>query len=125
MGILLPMVVTLAHALLTEDGPIDLGANAIFLSSIGGVLAGAVFGDHCSPLSDTTVLSSQSSGCDHIAHVWTQMPYAMVTATVSVAAGTIPLGYGVSVWMLLPLQAALLVAAVFILGRKACEDESL
>jgi Na+/H+ antiporter NhaC len=121
MGILLPMVVTLAHALLTRDGPVDLGASPIFLSSIGGVLAGAVFGDHCSPLSDTTVLSSQSSGCDHIAHVWTQMPYAMTTAVVSVVAGTLPLGFGVSVWILLPVQVMLLVGILFLLGRKVDE----
>jgi Na+/H+ antiporter NhaC len=123
MGILLPMVVTLAHALLTEESSLDMSSNAIFLSSIGGVLAGAVFGDHCSPLSDTTVLSSQSSGCDHIAHVWTQMPYAMAAATASVVAGTLPLGWGVSVWALLPLQAVLLIGTVFVLGRKVREDE--
>ena len=76
MGILVPMVVTLAHALLTRDGPVELGESHIFSVAWAGVLAGAVFGDHCSPLSDTTVLSSQASGCDHIAHVWTQMPYA-------------------------------------------------
>ena len=123
MGILMPMVVTLAHALLTEGGPIELNGNAIFLSSVGGVLAGAVFGDHCSPLSDTTVLSSQSSGCDHIAHVWTQMPYAVATATVAVLVGTLPLGWGVSVWILLPLQAACLLGVVLILGRRVCKKD--
>ena len=122
MGILLPMVVTLAHALLTKDAAVDLGTHPIFLSSIGGVLAGAVFGDHCSPISDTTVLSSQSSGCDHIAHVWTQMPYAMATALVSIAAGTLPLGFGVSVWMLLPVQAVLLVIVLLVLGRKVDQE---
>ena len=76
MGILMPMVVTLAHALLTRDGQTVSASNPIMLGSIGGVLAGAVFGDHCSPISDTTVLSSHASGCDHIAHVRTQLPYA-------------------------------------------------
>ncbi|MEM7311753.1 MAG: Na+/H+ antiporter NhaC family protein, partial [Planctomycetota bacterium] len=94
MGILVPMVVTLAHAMISAGGTTVTATDPIFLSSIGGVLAGAVFGDHCSPISDTTVLSSQSSGCDHIAHVWTQMPYAVAVACVSVLLGTLPLGFG-------------------------------
>ena len=78
MGILLPMVVPLAHLLLEgTSNPLD---NPIMYCSVGGVLAGAVFGDHCSPISDTTVLSSQSCACNHIAHVWTQMPYAILVA---------------------------------------------
>jgi len=113
MGILVPMVVQTAHALLSQDGSAVASNDPILLSSIGGVLAGAVFGDHCSPISDTTVLSSQSSGCDHLAHVWTQMPYALLAGTVSILLGTLPIGFGVSVWLLLPLQ----IAALFVLMR--------
>lgn len=119
MGILLPMVVSLAYALLSKGTGTVPGNDPIFVSSIGGVLAGAVFGDHCSPLSDTTVLSSQSSGCDHIAHVWTQLPYALVAAAVSVFCGTLPLGWGVSVWTLLPIQLLALSGVLLFLGRKA------
>lgn len=117
MGILVPMVIQTTDALLS--GGSGLSANdPILLCSIGGVLAGAVFGDHCSPISDTTVLSSQSSGCDHLAHVWTQMPYALLAGIVSVLLGTLPLGFGVSVWLLLPLQIASLVVLMRLLGKQ-------
>ncbi|MEQ8837111.1 MAG: Na+/H+ antiporter NhaC family protein, partial [Lacipirellulaceae bacterium] len=71
---------------------------------------------------DTTILSSQACACDHVAHVVTQMPYAIVVGTVSVLLGTLPLGWGVSVWMLLPVQAAALVAFVFLVGKRAEEN---
>jgi len=118
MGILMPMVVTLAHALLTQHGQTISPDDPILLSSIGGVLAGAVFGDHCSPISDTTVLSSQSSGCDHIAHVRTQLPYAMTVAVVAVLFGTLPLGWNVSVWILLPVQLVVLILILLLFGKQ-------
>lgn len=118
MGIMLPIVVTLTHALLSAEGAMVAATNPIVLCSVGGVLAGAVFGDHCSPISDTTILSSQSCACDHVAHVITQMPYALLVATVSVIFGTLPLGWGVSVWLLLPLQVVALFSVLAIAGRK-------
>ena len=59
----------------------------ILYSAIASVLAGSVWGDHCSPISDTTILSSQASGCHHLAHVATQLPYALLVAVVSVEEG--------------------------------------
>ena len=118
MGILLPMVVQMVHALLAAGGDAVSANDPILLCSVGGVLAGAVFGDHCSPISDTTVLSSQSSGCDHLAHVWTQMPYAVLAASASILLGTLPLGYGVSVWLLLPLQLLTLFGFMRLFGSR-------
>ena len=119
MGILVPMVIPLAYAMVTASGQTVTPADPILLCCVGGVLAGAVFGDHCSPISDTTVLSSQSSGCDHIAHVRTQMPYAVSVAAVSVLLGTLPLGYGVSIWILFPLQIAALFGILLLFGKVA------
>ena len=125
MGILVPMVVPLAHALLARNGTATLDANdPILLASIGGVLAGAVFGDHCSPISDTTVLSSQASGCDHLAHVWTQLPYAMAAASVAIGLGTLPIGFGFPVWLALPLQFAALIGIMLVFGRRAEETSA-
>ena len=115
------MVVPLSYAMLTAAGVAVTPDNPVLLCCIGGVLAGAVFGDHCSPISDTTVLSSQSSGCDHIAHVRTQMPYAMTVAVVSIVLGTLPLGYGVSIWILVPLQFAALIGILMVFGKVAEE----
>ena len=100
MGILMPMVIGLAGPLLTAtDGSFEPD-NPILLASIASVLAGAVFGDHCSPISDTTILSSQASGCDHMAHVVTQMPYAVIVGMNAIVLGTLPIGWGVPVWLL-------------------------
>lgn len=119
MGILMPLVIAVTYRMLSDAGAAVSPEDTIMVATIGSVLAGAIFGDHCSPISDTTVLSSQSSGCDHIAHVRTQLPYALLAATVSIALGTLPIGFGVSVWILLP--ACLVALALFLLavGRRA------
>jgi len=94
LGILMPLVVPLTWAVLGANGIADPEHMHILYSAIACNLAGAVWGDHCSPISDTTVLSSMASGCDHIEHVRTQMPYALLVGTVAVLIGTIPGGYG-------------------------------
>ncbi len=108
MAILLPLVIPLTVALggFADTGP-DLGYT-ILLGNISSVLAGAIFGDHCSPISDTTVLSSMASGCDHVDHVRTQLPYALLVAVVGMALGDIGTAYGLPVWVALVGGAALL-----------------
>jgi Na+/H+ antiporter NhaC len=119
MGILMPIVVGATYQMLgTQTGSAD-PEHVLMVASIGSVLAGAIFGDHCSPISDTTVLSSQASGCDHVSHVWTQIPYALLAATVSVVLGTIPVGFGLPVWPLLGIGSVLLVVALLVVGRRA------
>jgi len=99
MAILLPLVIPLTVALGGfADGS---GTYTILLGSISSVLAGAIFGDHCSPISDTTVLSSAASGCDHVDHVRTQLPYALVVAVVGMLLGDIGTAYGLPVWVAL------------------------
>jgi len=117
MGILIPMVVALTHSLLQAQNGSVTSDDPLLLACVGSVLAGAIFGDHCSPISDTTILSSQSCGCDHIAHVVTQFPYALTVATVSVLCGTLPIGWGLSVWLLLPLQLIGLVIVLALAGK--------
>ena len=119
MGILMPLVIPLAWAVMTVNGMTGPDDMHILYSTIACNLAGAVWGDHCSPISDTTVLSSMASGCDHIEHVRTQLPYAMVVGTVAVLIGTIPGGYGVPPWLSLIAGLALLAGTLRILGRRA------
>lgn len=116
MGLIIPMVIPIAYT--AAGGGSDPTATPLFLASLGGVLAGAIFGDHCSPISDTTILSSTASECDHMAHVRTQLPYALSVAAVVILLGTLPLALGVSVWVLLPLQTAALVGLLLVLGEK-------
>ena len=118
MGILMPMVIPLTYRVLSAGDQSVAADDPILLTSIGSVLAGAIFGDHCSPISDTTVLSSQSSGCNHVAHVWTQLPYALVVAAATVLFGTLPVGFGWPLWPLHVLGIAALVLCLYLLGRR-------
>jgi len=123
MGILLPLVLPLTWAVMTVSGMADPSGMHIMYSAIACVLAGAVWGDHCSPISDTTVLSSIASGCDHIEHVRTQMPYALLVGAVAIGLGTIPGGYGLPPWISLIAGAAVLIGVLRFFGRSA--DESV
>jgi len=116
MGIVMPLVIPLVYSAL---GPGDVSPyNPLLLGSIGGVLAGAIFGDHCSPISDTTVLSSQASGCDHVAHVRTQLPYALLAGFVAIVFGTLPLGLGIPCWATLPIGCGVMLAVVRLFGKR-------
>ena len=119
MGILLPLVVPLTWAVMTVNGIADASGMHILYSSVSCCLVGAVWGDHCSPISDTTVLSSVASGCNHIEHVRTQLPYAVVVGGVALVVGTIPGGYGLSPWISLVAGIAILVILHRIIGRSA------
>ncbi|CAN5749014.1 Na+/H+ antiporter NhaC family protein [soil metagenome] len=90
MAILFPVVIPLAVAMGAGVGFAGGEHYAILLGTMSSVMAGAVFGDHSSPISDTTVLSSMSSACDLVDHVRTQLPYALVVAVVALAVGEIP-----------------------------------
>ncbi len=117
MAILMPLVIPATYQMLSGEGAAT--DHPLFLASVGSVLAGAIFGDHCSPISDTTILSSQASGCPHLAHVWTQLPYALVVAAASILIGTLPVACGVNVWLLLPLGPLALAACLWFLGRRS------
>jgi len=95
--------------------PMAVGLDAHLLVCIAAVLSGGMFGDHTSPISDTTLLSSTGAGADHIDHVKTQLPYAILNATVTFI-GFIVAGITGSAWTLL-LAIALLVFAVYVLSK--------
>ena len=118
MGILMPLVVPLAWAVLQLNGMATPENYFIIYSSVSCVLAGAVWGDHCSPISDTTILSSMASGCDHIDHVRTQLPYALLVGAVAVLLGTIPTGFGFPWWLSLLIGAAVLYFSLRVFGKE-------
>ncbi|MBN1492094.1 MAG: hypothetical protein JXA69_19430, partial [Phycisphaerae bacterium] len=109
MAILLPNVVPLAWAVGERS---DLGGLMMATMSIGAVLDGAIFGDHCSPISDTTILSAVSSRCNPIEHVRTQLPYAVVAMGVALVVGYIPVAMGLP--PVIPLAAGLVVLWVVV-----------
>jgi Na+/H+ antiporter NhaC len=124
MGILVPLVIPLAWAVMSVNGMTEAGDMHILYSSVSCVLAGAVWGDHCSPISDTTVLSSIASGCNHIEHVRTQLPYAMLVGLVAIVIGTVPGGYGVPPWVSLLVGGVVLYVVLRLRGRQADAEAS-
>lgn len=119
MAILMPLVIPLAWAVMQVNGVADPSGMHILYSSVACVLAGAVWGDHCSPISDTTVLSSIASGCDHVEHVRTQLPYALLVGFVALFIGTIPSGLGLPPWLSLIVGVLILFAVLKTFGRRA------
>ena len=118
MAILMPIVIPLSHSVSGLYG-LDAIENTLILQGvISSVLAGAVFGDHCSPISDTTILSSMASGCNHVDHVRTQLPYAILIAIVCMLLGDIPTAFGLSPYLSLGLIGLIVVAIVFLIGKK-------
>jgi Na+/H+ antiporter NhaC len=119
LGILMPLVVPLCWAVMQVNGMATPEHMHILYSAIACNLAGAVWGDHCSPISDTTVLSSMASGCDHIEHVRTQMPYALLVGFVAIIIGTVPGAYGLSPIISILLGALILVGILSYFGKTA------
>lgn len=100
MAILTPLAVPLV---LDASG----GDPKVLAATVSAILGGAVFGDHCSPISDTTILSSMASSCDHVDHVRTQLPYALLGAGLSIVIGYLPEAFaGISPWFLLAVGFA-------------------
>ena len=111
MAILFPLVVPLAH----QVAP---GQETILLGTVSSILAGSVWGDHCSPISDTTVLSSMATSCDHMDHVRTQLPYALLVGAVSLLCAELPVAAGwYGPWVGLLVGAAVMVAVFELLSR--------
>ncbi|MGB5823170.1 MAG: Na+/H+ antiporter NhaC family protein [Proteocatella sp.] len=110
MGILMPLSIPLAFQM-------SGGSYDFVLVSVSAVLTGAIFGDHCSPISDTTILSSMGAGCDLLDHVGTQMWYALSVAFISIVFGFIPAGLMLPVYIILPLGILAVVALLFLVGK--------
>lgn len=111
MGILMPLAIPLASAL-------DPGNSEFVIMSAGAVLTGAIFGDHSSPISDTTILSSMGAGSNLIDHVKTQLPYALAVGIISIVFGYIPSAMGLNIWIILPITFIAIIGMVFLLGKK-------
>ncbi|MBP5621998.1 MAG: hypothetical protein J6X44_08290, partial [Thermoguttaceae bacterium] len=117
MAIITPLAIPFANALAPGDYPYLVVATS-------AVLTGAIFGDHSSPISDTTILSATSARCGMLEHVGTQIEYALYVAAVAILFGFLPVGLGISIWAVLPVS----IFAVFVLllakGKKVPETVS-
>ena len=116
MSILMPLAIPLAWAISSGDMSFTIVATS-------GVLTGAIFGDHCSPISDTTILSSMGTSCNHIDHVTTQMYYSMFVGAITILVGYIPAGLGVPFYFSLPVGIVAMFIGLKLLGEKVDFEE--
>lgn len=109
MGILMPLAIPLANSVSSDPSYI--------LISVGAVLTGAIFGDHCCPISDTTILSSMGADCDHIEHTKTQLPYALSIGLITILFGYIPAALGFPIFIILPVAVLVTFLMIYFVGK--------
>ena len=115
MSILMPLTIPLAWAVNPEMG--------FVIVCTSGILTGAIFGDHCSPISDTTILSSMGTSCNHIDHVSTQIYYAIFVAAIAIIFGYIPAGFGIQWYISIPVAIVVMYIGLRVLGEKVPFEE--
>ncbi len=119
MAIMMPIVIPLSFSVSSLYHYDPVNSDIILHGVISSVLAGCVFGDHCSPISDTTILSSMASACNHVDHVRTQLPYAILVAVIGMSVGDIPTAFGFSPYLSILIMTIILIAVLFLVGKKS------
>ncbi len=110
MGLLFPLALPAAAAAAVSGSLPPAAQESLLHIVVAAVFSGAVFGDHCSPFSDTTIVTSIACGVEPHDHVRTQIPYALITAAVAVVCGFLPAGLGLPVWISLVVGVLALLA---------------
>jgi len=118
MAILYPLILPASWLLCQEQGLSVDATMPLFYNVVASVLAGSVMGDHCSPISDTTIMSSLASSCNHIQHVRTQMPYALTVGGVAMLLGVLPSALGLPSWLAFLLGFGVLWLIVRFVGKR-------
>jgi Na+/H+ antiporter NhaC len=118
MAVMMPIVIPLGAGVSSLYGLSPADQTLILYGVVSSVLAGSVFGDHCSPIADTTILSSMASGCDHMDHVRTQLPYALVVGFVCMLLGDLPTAFGFSPYLSIVIISGVLFGVLFFVGKK-------
>ena len=118
MAILYPLILPASWLLCQVQGISADATMPLFYNVVASVMAGAVMGDHCSPISDTTIMSSLASSCNHLQHVGTQMPYALTVGCVALLFGVLPSAMGLPSWVAFVAAFAVLGVVVRFVGKK-------
>ena len=118
MAILYPLILPASWMLCREQGLSVDATMPLFYNVVASVLAGSVMGDHCSPISDTTIMSSLASSCNHLQHVKTQMPYALTVGGVAMLLGVLPTALGLPSWAAFLVAFLVLWLVVRLVGKK-------
>ncbi|RPF80847.1 MAG: Na+/H+ antiporter NhaC family protein [Rhodothermaceae bacterium TMED105] len=117
MGILMPLVLPLVWNLGLQYGYPTDEISVFLYAAVSAVLAGAVLGDHISPISDTTILSSLATQCNHIEHVNTQIPYALVGGALALVSYLAVVAWGLPGWIAYLVGAGAIVAVIWTFGK--------
>lgn len=118
MAIVMPIVIPLASEVSKISGLSPVDTTIIIHGVISSVLAGSVWGDHCSPIADTTILSSMASQCNHIDHVRTQLPYALAVGSVTMVLGDFLTAYGLNPFIAILLIFVALYGILMLIGKR-------
>lgn len=119
MAIVIPLAVPLAEGFILNSG----ADPSLIIVTLGTVMSGAIFGDHCSPISDTTIMSSTASGADHLHHVGTQMPYAITVGIVSAICYILAGFTNINAGIILLIGIAILIGVIRVLGKSINEED--
>ncbi len=117
MAIMMPLAIPLSAAF---NGNV---LDSFMLATISAVLTGSIFGDHCSPISDTTIMSSMASAADHVDHIKTQFPYAVFVAFTAIAVGYLPAGLGMNPFISLGVGVVIIWAVLKFYGKSTREED--
>ena len=118
MAVVMPIVIPLSFKMAEVHG-LDFNVDpTILVGVVSSVLAGSVFGDHCSPIADTTILSSMASQCNHVDHVKTQLPYALSVGVVCMIVGDLATAYGLPTYLAIPIIFIILYLILRFFGKK-------
>lgn len=118
MGILMPLAVPLSYAVGVDSALADAELHKYMLMGVSAVLTGAIFGDHCSPISSTSILASYGSKCPLMDHVRTQFPYALTVCGISIIVGYLPVAMGLNVFLTLALGLLAVFLTIRFIGKK-------
>ncbi|MBQ6772128.1 MAG: hypothetical protein IJP44_14280 [Bacteroidales bacterium] len=118
MAILYPLILPSSWLLCQEQGLSVEATMPLFYNVVASVLAGSVMGDHCSPISDTTIMSSLASSCNHLQHVSTQMPYALTVGGTALLVGVLPTALGLPSWLAFLMGFVVLFLIVRLIGKR-------
>ena len=118
MAILYPLILPASWLLCQQQGLTNEVSMPLFYNVVASVMSGAVMGDHCSPISDTTIMSSLSSQCNHLQHVSTQMPYALTVGSTAMVLGVFPTALGMPSWLAFLIAFLVLGLIVRFIGER-------
>ena len=118
MAILYPIAIPLSWTISNHAGIDTPIAMELLFNTIAVVLSASVLGDHCSPISDTTILSSMASNCNHIDHVKTQMPYALTVGMISLLLTYFSTAYSLPFVFNFTIGVLMMIMVVFVFGKK-------